>query len=101
MDRRHQNNQSRQQRRASIYSQRKRKPRKKRNSALETAKDVLRRAGHTVYNGEVEDKRFKGTVVVFPRRLKPAQVIEMAGVILAKEAARRIELLKEHKLKEK
>ena len=99
MDRRHQNNLTKAQRRAGVYGQRRRlKAPKPPAAALEKAKTVLRKRGIDVYDAGIVDPRFVGLIYVDTRKRTPADVIEMAREIEEKEARRNTELRREHGL---
>lgn len=101
MDKRFQNNQTLQQRRANIYGRRRKGKGRITPSRLEAAKNVLRRHHSEVYDAGIDDPRFRGMIRVGPRKYTPEEVIDMAASILADEEVRRRELLAQHGLKRK
>lgn len=77
-----------------------RRPKHKKLTALDHAKDVLRRTGATVCDAKVIDPKDKsGTVWVDARRHTAAEIIERAAEIESREAQRNAELRKQHGLK--
>lgn len=98
MDKRRGNNQSKEQRRASIRRRRKLKPTKAQRTRLEAAKTVLRRVYAEVFDASIADARFEGLIYVGERKYTADEVIDMAAEILAREEARNKELRKQHGL---
>lgn len=99
MDGRNRNNLTTAQRRATAQATRKRKPRRVKSSALEAAKNVLRRHGKEVFDARIDEGRRAGVLIrVDTRKLAPAAVIEMAAAIVERERIRNEELRAQHGL---
>jgi hypothetical protein len=97
-DGRNKNNLTQAQRRAAAHANLRRKPSRRRLSALEAAKNVLRRSGREVYDARIDEPGAAGMVRVDTRKLPPEAVIELAAQILEREKVRNDELRRQHGL---
>lgn len=97
-DRRNQNNLTLAQRRGAVAARRAKRPAGRGLSALNQAKDVLRRTGMVVHGAQVDEAGAGGWVRVDGRKRSPEWVIDRAAAILEAEAERNAQLRREHGL---